>query len=184
VRDYVRFTEGFLRKLNIAPQIMVGHSLGGRVLLKGVGGGQLSPERLVLIASAGIAKTATARNRAYAAVAKLGKVLTAVPPLRGLRAGLRRRLYQRAGSDYLTSGPLKDTFLNVVREDLSTSAAAIRAPTMLIWGDTDDQTPVSDGRRLMGLISGSKLRLITGVGHFVHHEKPNEVWALVKEFLA
>ncbi len=180
--NYVELVQAFVDKLGIEVDTMVCHSLGGRIALKGVGTGRLRPRRIILIASAGIAKSRSLRNQAYKAVAKIGKVVTAVPPLSLARGRLRRRLYDRAGSDYLNAGTLQATFLNLIAEDLQTAAAHITVPTLLIWGANDTATPLTDGRRLHHLIPGSRLEIIAGASHFVHQEQPAAVAQLIQEF--
>ncbi len=48
VGEYVDFVKAFIEKLNISPEIIVGHSFGGRIAIKGVGTGVLKPKMLVL----------------------------------------------------------------------------------------------------------------------------------------
>lgn len=181
---YTQFVAALVAKLKVEPYAYIGHSLGGRIMLKGLGGGGLQAEKAVFIASAGLAKTATVRNRLFAAAAKTGKTATAVWPLTKLRPALQARLYQRAGSDLLGAGPLKQTFLNIVREDLSQAARQVDVPALLIWGELDDQTPLADGQRLAhSLMPQATLKVINGAGHFVHHSHALQVEAQIKEFL-
>jgi pimeloyl-ACP methyl ester carboxylesterase len=182
LESYAQFIAAFCTKLGLRPEVIVGHSLGGRVIIKAVSDGLLKPDRIVLIASAGIAKSNTPRNQAYKAVAKAGKAATAVPPFTLLRTKLRRLLYKKAGSDYLDAGPLSQTFLNIIDEDLQSNASRISTPTLLIWGELDDQTPASDALTLNRLIKRSRLEFIQGAGHFVHHEQPAAVSNLIWEF--
>ena len=184
VGDYAMFVADFLAKLRLKAAVMIGHSLGGRILLKGVGEGTLHADKLVLLASAGLYKGNSARNLAYRVVAKVGKVATALPPMRPLRISLRQKLYRRAGSDYASSGNLQATFLRVVNEDLSGPASHIHVPALLVWGSADDQTPVSDGHRLHELITGSSLKVVAGAGHFVHLDQPAATAGFIREFLA
>jgi pimeloyl-ACP methyl ester carboxylesterase len=182
--DYVDTVKAFLSKLSVQADVLVGHSLGGRVLIKGIASGGLESRRLVLLASAGIGKSNSLRNRAFKVVAKTGKFLTAMPPLSFARKPLRQRLYSAAHSDYLSAGELKATFVNIVNEDLRTAAGAVKLPTLLIWGDRDTETLLLDGRLLNRLIKGSKLEIIHGAGHFLQHEEPGEVAKLIKKFAA
>ena len=87
------------------------------------------------------------------------------------------------GSDYLAAGPLKETFLNIISEDLSDSAKKITQPTLLIWGEDDTETPLSDGKKMAGLIPNSKLEVIKNAGHFVYKEKTAEVAESIRKFL-
>lgn len=181
--DYVRFVKSFTGKMDIKPDILVGHSLGGRILLKGVSTGALSARKIILIASAGVAERNTARNFFLGLLAKTGRIVTSVPPFNLLQGRLRRYLYKTIGGDYAAAGALRGTFLNIVTEDLSEAAKGIAVPALIIWGGDDDTTPVREGERLNQLIAGSTFRVIGGAGHFVHKEKPDEVSAIMRQFI-
>lgn len=180
--DYTEFVNTFLVKLNIKPDILVGHSFGGRITIKGVATGILSAKKIVLISAAGVARRKTFRNAVLSILAKVGRVITAIPPFNFWKQKIRRKLYDAIGSDYFRAGELSGTFVNIVNEDLSLLAEQIKVPTLIIWGAEDDTTPISQGNRLNQLISGSKFKVINGAGHFVHKEKPDEVAKLIREF--
>ena len=60
----------------------------------------------------------------------------------GLRDRLRERYNQRyASEDFLTAGPLRGTFIRVIEEDLTAYAERVPLPTLLIWGDQDQDSP-------------------------------------------
>ena len=145
--------------------------------------GVRKPEKVVLTASAGVARRSTARNRAYALAAKAGNMITHIPPLDRFRGILRERLYAATGSDYYAAGEMRATFLRTVHEDLSAAARAIRVGALIMWGSGDTVTPLKDGERLAKLIVGSMFRILPG-GHFIHQEKPTEVAALIEEFFS
>ncbi len=183
LHDYVQFVSAFIHKIGIHPDALVGHSMGGRVIIKGVSGGVLKAAKIVLISSAGIAKRRTAKNSALVILAKIGKAVTLIPPFSFWRQGLRRKLYGAIGSDYFAAGELKDTFLNIVAEDLSEAATGISVPALLIWGRNDAHTPLSDGQRLSKLIPNAVLKVLEGAAHFVHQESAEEVAELIEEFI-
>jgi len=185
VRDYAEFVARFLEKLNIIElRGVIGHSFGGRIVIKGLAEGILSARQAVLIDSAGITHPKTMRVQVYGLVARIGKRLLALPGISKFAPGLRRRLYRSAGStDYLESGNLRRTFLNVINENLAPAAARITVPTFIVWGADDLDTPPSDGRILANLIPNSSYSLIAGAGHFAHNDAPDRVNPLVKEFL-
>lgn len=182
--DYIRFVADFIKKLGCSVDVIIGHSLGGRIIIKGLGGGVFHPRKAVLVASAGIAKRKTARNQFLKIAAKTGKAVTSIPPFSLLRDSLRKKLYGYAGSDYNNAGPLKDTFVKLISEDLSASAQAISIPVLLLWGARDAETPLSDGERLSRLIPGATLKVFSDAGHHVHQERFAEVTQDIKEFIA
>lgn len=185
VSRYAAFVRHFLDKLGIAePDILVGHSFGGRIAIKGVASGLFRPKRLVLVASAGAAARGGARRRVFSLLAKAGKLLTVFPPFSLFKERLRRRLYETAGSaDYLRAGSMRETFSNVVRENLVADATKIRIPTLLIWGEQDTETPLAEARVLERAISGSRLAIVPGAGHFVQRDRPRETVERIRAFI-
>jgi pimeloyl-ACP methyl ester carboxylesterase len=153
-------------------------------IIKGLGGDVFHPRKAVLIASAGIAKRRTVRNQILKIVAKTGRAVAKIPPLSLWQGVLREKLYGYAGSDYHNAGPLKGTFVKLVSEDLSASAASISIPVLLLWGDHDAETPLSDGERLSRLIPGAVLKVFPGTGHHVHQERSVQIAEATKEFIA
>ncbi len=183
LENYAQLVEEFIQKTKLQVYAVVGHSLGGRIILKAQSSKRLSSSKTVLIASAGFVKSKNLRNSVLKIIAKIGGLITYIPPLIFWRDKLRRRLYNVAGSDYLNTGVLKETFLKIIAEDLTTNAQKITNPTLLIWGSEDEQTPLADGQKFAKLISNSKLEVIDGVGHFVHQQQAQKVIKLIREFL-
>jgi pimeloyl-ACP methyl ester carboxylesterase len=59
----------------------------------------------------------------------------------------------------------------------------IRVPTQVIWGAEDRLFPVEYGRRLAGLMPGSRFSLIPGCGHLPQLERPGRLAELVGEWV-
>ncbi|MGC3940736.1 alpha/beta fold hydrolase [Roseobacter sp. EG26] len=73
-------------------------------------------------------------------------------------------------------------------EALSLAEAAdwrkITASTLLVTGESDPVAPVSMGRLLSEKISGAKLEILPGCGHWTPLEKPEQSAVLLRGFLA
>jgi pimeloyl-ACP methyl ester carboxylesterase len=67
--------------------------------------------------------------------------------------------------------------------DLRDVLPLIDVPTLLIYGDADQRSPVSIGEELHAQIPGSKLVVITGPGHMVNLEAPERFNEEVRSFL-
>jgi len=180
---YISFVVDFIQKLNIKVDVIIGHSFGGRIIIKGESKKVFKVEKIVLIGSAGIAKRKTFRNYFFKVLTKTGKFITAVPPLSLIRESLRKKIYSFTGNDYINAGPLKDTFLKIINEDLTHYATKITTPSILIWGINDTETPVTDGRKLSTLIKNSSFHIVENSGHFVHVQKTEEIIELIKKFI-
>ena len=184
VGEYADFVGNFCKKLALQPDILVGHSFGGRVIIRGMAEKVFTPRKIVLIASAGLAAERTLKAKLFLVISRLGKIGLFLLP-RAIQENLRRKWYGITGSsDYANAhNPiLKGTFLKAIREDLASAARSVRVPALLVWGKQDMITPLSEGRRLHTLILGSRLEVIEDAGHFVHQEKAAEVAKLILDF--
>lgn len=181
--DYALFVSVFLRKIDVKPYAIVGHSNGGAIAIYGIGNGVLQSNKLVLLASAGIRGQYNGRNKALRLVTKTGKLLTSPLP-KSMKKRLRSKVYQTVGSDMLVAEHLQETFKKIVTEDVRGCAANIHIPTLLVYGDKDVSTPPQFGTLLHESIRGSHLVRLPEAEHFVHLDEPDKVLHLVEEFLA
>ncbi|HYN44709.1 MAG TPA: alpha/beta fold hydrolase [Candidatus Limnocylindrales bacterium] len=58
----------------------------------------------------------------------------------------------------------------------------IRAPTLLIWGDSDKRSPLSVAYQIRDAIPGAKLAVISGAGHVSNLEEPARFNTIVRDF--
>ena len=185
VGDYALYVNNLLKKLNIEQvYTLVGHSFGGRICIKAVSERIISPDKIVLIGSAGVKHSDNLRNSSYRLIAKSGKALLSLPGLSRFSQAARKRLYAQAGaSDDLQAGGMKDIFQATINEDLSQNASNITIPALLIWGGNDDQAPIEDARFLKTAMPNASLKVIEAASHFVHNEYPDKVNRWIKDFL-
>lgn len=175
VDDYVDFVLEFLKLFSIDRLSLVGHSFGGRVIIKMANRSlPFSLDKIVLIDSAGIkpqpSKKKSWKQRCY----KIGKALAQCKPVARCFPGLLEKLRVKFGSaDYVAASPLmRQTLVKVVNEDLTPLLPGIHAPTLLIWGENDTATPLSDGQKMEKAIASAGLAVIHNAGHFSFVEQP------------
>lgn len=183
--DYATFLGAFLDKIAVNDvYAIVGHSNGGALAIHALAGNDINTERLVLLAASGVRDGQTLRRTGLKVVAKTGKVATFWLP-KSSRAKLQKKLYGTVGSDMLVAPHLQETFKQTVRQDIQADAAKLSIPTLLVYGEADKATPVdSVGKVLQGHIKGSKLIVIPGADHFVHHVAAKNVYNEIEAFLA
>ncbi len=178
--DYASFLIDFMNKLDIYPFAALGHSNGGRILIKV--SDRFAPEKLILVDSAGIKKKhgPIYYTRVYSY--KLGKKVLKLPLIN--KTGLYDKLVKNAGSaDYKNSSQvMRATMSKLLSEDLTKMLSGIKSETLLIWGTKDTATPISDGRKMEKLIKGSGLVEIDG-GHFSYLDNPAKALSAINYFL-
>ncbi len=181
--DYAQFVAHFMKKIGVSKAVaIVGHSNGGAVAIRGVANDMLRPEKLVLLAAAGIRAHGGLRKLGFKALAKSGKVASIwLPAVQ--REQVRRKLYHSAGSDMLVVPELQAAFKKTVSQDLQADAAKINLPALLLYGEQDTAAPVWYGERYHELMSASTLEILPGAGHFAHLDRPAEVVKAIEEFV-
>lgn len=186
VEEYAAWASAFLDSLNVRPLLIVGHSFGGRVAIRLLQQHPDLAQGLVLCASSGLKHPKTLKQRIANFAAQAGKRLFSFSPLAPLQTLARRALYRSIGEYdyYRTSGIMRETFQRVNEHDIAPGLETFAHPTLLIWGDQDQATPLADAHRFHELITNSRLEILPGAGHRVYHEQMEAFCGLVAGFAA
>jgi pimeloyl-ACP methyl ester carboxylesterase len=183
VTDYAEWTRALIESLGLDRPSVIGHSHGGRTAIRLATTHPDLLGRLVLVDAAGIRPKRTWTYRRRVLKAKLAKHV-----LRRLGAPGRRaqeRIASRsASSDYASAGAMRPTLVKLVNEDLTPELERVRASTLLIWGDQDDATPLSDGQTMERLIPDAGLVVLEGAGHFSYLDQAQRFNVIAGHFLA
>ena len=78
---------------------------------------------------------------------------------------------------------MKKTFQNIVSEDLTTYLKNIKSNTLLLWGEKDTSTPLTDGITMNKNILKSKLYIFKNIGHFVYLDNFQEALEILVKFI-
>jgi pimeloyl-ACP methyl ester carboxylesterase len=73
--------------------------------------------------------------------------------------------------------------LALAEADLRDALPAIALPTLLVYGDADERSPLEVADALRRAIPHSTLKLLEGLGHECHLESPTMFEAIVRSFL-
>ena len=138
--DYAIIIKEFLNNININPNIIAGHSFGGKVATL------LNPLLLVLLSSAGIIEDKSAKTLLTIRMAKIFN-----------KFGLGKVTKMLRSKDVnMMSQNMYETFKNVVDEDFSEVFKNYKGKALLFWGETDTATTLNSGKIMHSLIKDSK----------------------------
>lgn len=183
LHNFASFIQEFLAKLNIKNvHAAIGHSNGGAIAIKAFSERLFLSDKLILLASAGIRAEDTARKKSLKIIAKSGKAATSVLPAK-YQNKIKSKFYNAIGSDALVLPQMRETFVKIVAEDLESEAKGLNVPTLLIYGEIDQDAPMRYGEKFHKAIPNSRLETIPGAGHFLHHTHSHEVTSLINQFL-
>ncbi len=184
VADYAVFVSEWMEQLAIARAHFIGHSFGGSVSIMLAAQEPTRLEKLVLLNSAGVRRPMSRWPRWRSDILRAAR--------RGLRRmgwpdaahGLSEWAAARYGSpDYRAAqGVMRATLVRILAEDMTALAARVRAPTLLLWGELDDETPIWQGELLARTIPDAGLHIFPGAGHFAFLEHLAETRLILRHF--
>ena len=190
--------EGFLKQLEIDQAIFVGSSYGAAVAITIALDHPALVEKLILVGAVNNNKPTRYLLMRLFGSPIIGDIIS--PLVVGSRRLLRlrmKRVYdrhswvldeRRVEARHLplrTRGAHRAIIRTVRRWDaerVSRDAPLITQPTLLLWGDSDREVPLEDGKRLQQSIPGARLIIFRDCGHLPHEEYPQAFTKLVLEF--
>ncbi len=185
---------------------VVGHSLGGGVAMQFAYQFPERCERLVLVSSGGLGDdvnlllrllalpgselvlTAACTNWLHGAGVSVAGWLSHV----GLRTSPHlHEIWDSFGS--LADTETRTAFVHTLRSVVDVAGQRVSAadrlylaaalPTLIVWGDHDHIIPVDHGRATHDAITGSRLEIFEGAGHFPHCEHPRRFVDVLVDFV-
>ncbi len=183
--DYCHFVLKFMAAVGISDPILIGHSHGGRVILKMAADGMVNPPKIVLLDSAGLIPKKSTKQKLRAKSFKAIKRVLSLPVIKNHSEPLLDKARKHYGSADYNAAPevLRKTLVSLVNTDLRDIIHNIKCPTLLIWGENDTATPLSDAKIIESLIPDSGLCVIKGTGHYSFCEQPYQAHAILNSFI-
>jgi pimeloyl-ACP methyl ester carboxylesterase len=185
VDDYADFVLDFLAERGIRSVTLIGHSFGGRISIKlAARGPQVrEPEaselpapgrppvdvaKMILVDSAGIRPKKTFARKLKTLAYKGVRQILSLEAVRKRAPSLPEEWRMKNSSaDYRNATPrMRGCLVKAVSEDLTLCLPSIRCPTLLVWGENDSETPLSDARLMEKLIPGAGLVVLKNAGHY------------------
>lgn len=172
--DYAQYLDEYLKDNKIKQAILVGHSFGGRVALLFQ---KLYPGRVKAIILSGTPGFSPINKRKLAFfifLSKVGGAAFSLPILRLFKDWMRLKYYYAVGARdfYRAQGVMRETFKNIVREELIDSMRLVNIPCLLIWGQDDKICPVEIARKMKTVIPSAQLIEIPETDHAVPFKNP------------
>ena len=183
IYDYTNLIRSFIKDKKIDNPIIIAHSFGGRIstLISGYYKDKIN--KLILIDIAGIKHKKSIKAFIKQTTYKLLRNISFIIPKRKRNLYIKR-LYRLFGSvDYNNlNSYMKNTFKNIINEDLKYYIKEIDVPTLIIWGIKDKDTPYKDALYINKSINTSEL-ISLEAGHYSYLEKEKEVINEINNFL-
>jgi pimeloyl-ACP methyl ester carboxylesterase len=186
VSDEAKIVVGFLDKFGLQQVDLGGWSMGGWIVQLAAADHPERVRKLMLFDSAGLYvkpdwDTSLFTPDSAAEIDKLDTLLMPNPPhVPGFVArDILRTSHQhawvmhRAINSMLTGRDTTDKLL-----------PSLKMPVLIVWGEVDHITPLSEGKTIHRLIPQSQLTVISGCGHLAPNECANKIGPAVVNFLS
>ncbi|MYB63713.1 alpha/beta hydrolase [Candidatus Poribacteria bacterium] len=180
--DYATFLSGFFEKLKIRKAHLIGHSYGGRISIVMAAHQPHLVDKLILVDSAGIIPPRTLMYFIRVSIAKCGRLIRHFGSVGNKFADALSK--QIGSKDYREAGTMRATLVKSVNQDLRPLLPKIQAATLLIWGENDNDTPISSGEIMSKEIPNSELVILKDAGHFSYLDQFPQFCKIVGNFLA
>lgn len=186
VDDYKNIVIRFIDDLNLKNIILIGHSYGGRIIIKinSEDNIDFNIDKNILIDAAGIKKNQSIKTKIKIFTYKFSKNLQNLIPDKNKKEELINKLKTKFGStDYNNATPImRETLVKSVNEDLTPLLKNMRE-TLLIWGENDKDTPMSDAKIMEKEIKNAGLVVLKNTGHFSFIEDKYTFERVIKSYL-
>ena len=189
VADYMEITADFIREMGIEGTDIINHSFGGRVSILLANRYPELVGKIVFTDAAGVKPRRTLKyyRKVYffklckkAAKSKLGRAI-----FKCFGIDVQQRVAQAGSADYkaLKNEAMRGTFVRVVNEDLTPYLSGIKAPSLLVYGRQDADTPVGLAEIMDKKIPDAGLVVLENAGHFSYLDQYAQYMKIVKVFL-
>lgn len=188
VPEFAEATCGLMNALGITPCHVVGHSFGGRVALYLSAKYPDLIKNMMITGGAGIKTPETEaskkRSARYRQLKKRYEWMQRMKIFGDIPDKLSNALRQRYGSrDYnALDEEMRKTFVKVINLDLRPLLPQIKAPTLLIWGSNDTETPIWMGETMAAEIPDAALITFEGASHYAYLEQWQRFCAIALHF--
>ena len=172
VTDYAVWTREVFTLLGVEKPHIIAHSFGCRVAVKMLAMDSDFAGKIVLTGPAGIIRR---RGLSYHIKVKTYRLVRRFSP------SFAERKFGSA--EYRTLSPImRVSYKKIVNEDLRKEAARIQNPVLLVVGEGDRTTPLSEAKIYLNYLQNGQLKIMRG-GHFAFAEHPLLFNLITEEFL-
>lgn len=162
IEDYVKWADANIPDGAIA----LGHSNGGRILLNLCSNKPGKLSNLILLDSAGVYEV-TAKKRAVARLAKIGKPLKKIPVV-------DKAFHRFTGTTDYSKAPenMKQTLVNMLESDKNLKIENVSTPTFILWGKKDTTTPPRQATAIYEKLPHAELKFYANWTHAPYISDP------------
>lgn len=163
--------------------VVVGHSFGGKIAsVHAADDATTNVAGIVIVDASGLPEELTEKEALTQKIA--GFIPKPIKKAVGSTVKKAILKHMDVATDYQNASPQQQAVLRkIVREDISPFLRKISVPSLVIWGENDQTTPLEKGELFAELIHGSSLHVVTDAGHYPFIDAPSEIIGAITAFI-
>ncbi|MBO4323851.1 MAG: alpha/beta hydrolase [Lachnospiraceae bacterium] len=187
VDEFADFFTEFMKALEIKEATLLGHSFGGRIIIKLANRENLpfTITNIIFVDAAGIRAKLTGKQKRKQRRYKILKKILLCKPIHAMFPELIDDWKSKQGSaDYRNATPrMRECMVKSINEDLTDLLPGIRQEVLLIWGDNDTATPLADAKKMEAMIPNNGLVVLSPAGHYSFLDQPAVFRNVMRSYL-
>jgi pimeloyl-ACP methyl ester carboxylesterase len=185
VRDEAEAVVGFMDALGIQDADLGGWSVGGAIAQHIAARHPVRVRKLILFDSAGIYEApkwdvSLMTPKTAADLKKLDALLMPQPP--NVPPYIARDILRRSKDNAWVMHRAIDQMMTG-KDATDKLLPSLKMPVLILWGELDRITPVSQGKRISQLVPQSQLEVFPGCGHLAPTQCADDIGPVLVEFL-
>ena len=183
--EYADMVFRFMKQLKIERPNVIAHSFGGRVAILLASQHQELFHQIVLVDAAGVRLKPTIKQKVKGMLYMVGKNWIKLTSSSSVYEDKIKKYRQKhSSSDYnaIQSEIMRQSFCKIVELDLTSYLRNITNPTLLIWGENDQDTPLSMAKIMEKNIPDAGLVILKNAGHFSYLDSSSDFNKIVDTF--
>lgn len=171
VQEYTDLTYRFMQELGLKKAHVICHSFGGRVTIILAAQHPEAVDKIVFTDAAGLRKHRSFKQSVkvytFKAAKRINRGRLIKSILKAIGVDVEKHVKNAGSSDYRAlPDSMKKVFVRVVNQDLRSFLPDIKSPSLLIWGENDQDTPLEFGKIMEKEIPDAGLVVFEGAGHY------------------
>lgn len=183
--QYAHALMQLLQSLDVKNFSVLGHSFGGKVAMSLAVAYPEQIDKLILLAPSGLKRKRTFAGWArFLAIKYAGRLVKYADKAFGTKWFETAFIPRFGSSDYKQAKEMRAVLVKSVNEDFTPHLAKIHAPTLLMWGEEDQETPKEMAERMQKEIRHCTLMCFPHKGHHPFQECGSHLCAYhIRSFL-
>lgn len=181
LEDYSTWLKTYISKIKSKSIYLIGHSFGGSVAVKYLSETVNPRVKLILVDPAIVRSKDNLPRKILKIILLTLRPVIQIPTIKRFLL----KSFNLDESDYqkIPNQIMKDTFRNIIHQDLRKLLPNIKNKTLLVWGESDESTPFKYAPIVRNMIPDCRLVVMRNAGHFPFNDNQSQFKNIIENYI-